>query len=395
MNRRIAHRRWRSAEDFDTGSHDGTAVDDGVLALKSATRIRHYTDPHRDQGAVAYEQASWTSPEVSPGFLLTDLIPSWNASTPPGSWVEVEIAVTMDDGSRTGWYALGRWAETDQDIHPTSVPGQDDHHARVKVDVLTATCPCTVSSYRLRVNLLRRLGSDVTPAVSLLGVTASDVQAGHAVDRSGGGSAFGRVLDVPAYSQQLHRGEHPQWALGGESWCSPTATSMVLGYWGRGPRPEDYPWVAADHQDGFVDYAARHVFDHSYNGAGNWSFNTAYAARFGLTAYVTRMRSMAEAEQFIAAGIPLVVSVTFTEEQLDGAGYGTAGHLLTIIGFDADGNVVSNDPASHQVASNDEVRTTYDRRQFEDAWLARTGGIAYVIHPPDVTPPPPPPEPTW
>ncbi|MGH3333861.1 MAG: C39 family peptidase, partial [Nocardioidaceae bacterium] len=123
--------------------------------------------------------------------------------------------------------------------------------------------------------------------------------------------------------------------------------------------------------------------------------NTAYAARFGLTAYVTRMRSMAEAEQFIAAGIPLVVSVTFTEEQLDGAGYGTAGHLLTIIGFDADGNVVSNDPASHQLASNEEVRATYDRRQFEDAWLARTGGIAYVIHPPDVTPPPPPPEPTW
>jgi hypothetical protein len=110
---------------------------------------------------------------------------------------------------------------------------------------------------------------------------------------------------------------------------------------------------------------------------------------------VTRLRSLTEAEEFIKAGIPLVVSVSFKESKLDGAGYGTNGHLLTIVGFTADGDPVVNDPASHLVASDTQVRVAYDREQFENAWIGHTGGIAYVIHPDDVPLPTAPAEANW
>ncbi|HET9860795.1 MAG TPA: C39 family peptidase, partial [Nocardioidaceae bacterium] len=149
------------------------------------------------------------------------------------------------------------------------------------------------------------------------------------------------------------------------------------------------------HQDPWVDHAARYTYDYNYDGAGNWPFNTAYAARFGLESFVTRLRSLTEAEQFIKAGIPLVVSVSFKESKLDGAGYGTNGHLMTIVGFEADGDVIVNDPASHLIPSNDEVRVVYDREQLENAWIGHTGGISYVIHPESVALPAAPAQANW
>ena len=35
------------------------------------------------------------------------------------------------------------------------------------------------------------------------------------------------------------------------------------------------------HQDPWVDFTARAVYDYHYNGAGNWPFNAAYAASRG------------------------------------------------------------------------------------------------------------------
>ena len=104
------------------------------------------------------------------------------------------------------------------------------------------------------------------------------------------------VLDVPTYSQEMHIGDYAQWDGGGEAWCSPTSTSMVVGY--SAARPEPGRLRLGDHRPPraptrWVDYAARHTFDYAYDGAGNWPFNTAYAARFGLEGFVTRLRDLA------------------------------------------------------------------------------------------------------
>jgi hypothetical protein len=269
----------------------------------------------------------------------------------------------------------------------------------VLIDTLATVNDHTFSDYQLRVNLYRLAGTTDTPSLRTLGAMASSLPDDKKVPASPLGGAEGIVLDVPTYSQEKHIGEYPQWDNGGEAWCSPTSTSMVMDYWDDGPDSSGYPtghgWVDPAFEDPQVDHAARQTFDYNYDGAGNWPFNAAYAATGGLEGFVTRLRSLTEAEQFIKAGIPLVASVSFKKGQLTGAGYGTNGHLMVIVGFDKDGNVVVNDPASHLIPSNDQVRTTYDRQQFENTWVPHSGGVVYVIHPASVPLPPAPAEANW
>jgi hypothetical protein len=374
---------WRVA-DLSDGLHLGTTAGRHGLELADPVGTRAYDDPHADGPRTRdYAWAAWLSPEVTPGHRFTRLVPSWNARTPGDSWLEVEARVSPDGLRWSRWFCLGRWAEGDGEIHPTSVPGQGDEHTAVSTDELVARGTVDWASYQLRVTLLRRPDSTAVPTVSLVGAVAS----GHepALETApGAGPARGTVLPVPAYSQQLHRGQDPHLNHGGESWCSPTSTSMVLGTWGLGPDAGELAWVDPSYADPVVNHAARHVFDHAYNGAGNWSFNTAYAARYGTEAFVTRLCSLAEAELLVAAGIPLVASVSFKREELDGAGYDTAGHLLVVVGFDDDGNVVCHDPASHEIPDNAQVPVVYDRDQLARVWQGSSAGLVYVIRPPDV-----------
>jgi hypothetical protein len=48
---------------------------------------------------------------------------------------------------------------------------------------------------------------------------------------------------------------------------------------------------------------------------------------------------------------------------------------------------VSNDPAA---LSDADVQRTYDREQFEDAWMTSTGGLVYLMYAPGTALPPSP-----
>src|SRR5690606_6997580 len=178
------------------------------------------------------------------------------------------------------------------------------------------------------------------------------------------------VLDVPQLSQNIHRGEYPEFGGGGQVWCSPTSSTMVLYSYGREVPAEELEGIEAPNGDPQVDYAAMRTWDHTYEGAGNWAFNAAYAGTFGVDAFVTRLRSLAEAERFVEAGIPLVVSINFTTEEMPEAGYETNGHLVVLRGFTADGDPVINDPNK---ASNEDVRVVYTRENVERGWKTSTG----------------------
>ena len=93
---------------------------------------------------------------------------------------------------------------------------------------------------------------------------------------------------------------------------------------------------------------------------------------------MTRLRSLAEVERFVEAGIPVVVSLSWKLEDMPEAGYDTNGHLLVIVGFTGEGDPILNDPAAN---SNDNVRSIYTRENFEKVWQESTGGVAYVYHP--------------
>jgi hypothetical protein len=324
--------------------------------------------------------ATWTSPVFSPGFAFTELVASWNAETTASSLVEVDMQASPDGSRWTKWYVMGRWTYDDTVFHRTSVGGQGDSDGYVAIDTFVAG-KVPMTSYRLQVMLTRDTARTATPTVRALGAMASAVPAKLSVPTTRTFSGAATLPHaVPQLSQEIHAGQFPEYDGGGEAWCSPTSTAMVLGYWGQHPSAADMAYIPAGYADPEVDYAARYTFDYHYNGTGNWPFNTAYAARYGLDAFVTRLRSLDEAELFIRAGIPLVASIAVDPNKLDGFLFkGSNGHLLVIAGITADGNVVANDPASTSDAT---VPRVYDRGQFEDAWLNHSGGIVYVIHPP-------------
>jgi hypothetical protein len=286
----------------------------------------------------------------------------------------------LDDGHWAKWYVLGRWAYGDSDFHRTSVGGQGNADGYVAIDTFFAKDHAAVA-YRLQLTLFRRAGSTATPTVSRLSAVASNLT--NQKNRFPSSTTLkGQAIDlgVPQYSQEIHHGEYPQYDNGGEAWCSPTSTAMVIGYWGEkyAPTAAETTWVGFP--DPWVDYTARYVFDYHYDGAGNWPFNTAYAAARGLVADVTQLHDLREAETFVKAGIPLVASIAFTSNKLDGADIkSTNGHLAVIEGFTGDGSqVIVNDPASPDNAG---VKHFYDREQFERAWIPASGGIVYVIRP--------------
>ncbi|MFC4148947.1 C39 family peptidase [Micromonospora mangrovi] len=384
--------------DWRGGTHQGTYAVPGHRAgitIGEPVGTIAFTDEHT--GATrTWEYATWTSPEQQIGFDATELVSSWNAETPTGTWIQVELHGTYNTGAQTPWYVMGRWASGDQDIKRATLDGQGDPWSSIWTDTFSiddAKAGVLLRSYQLRLTLYRAPGQTASPVVRMLGAMASNVPDRFTVTPSKGGIAWGTELPVPRYSQNIHKGQYPEYDNGGEAWCSPTSTEMVVEYWGRKPSAEETAWVDPTYADPTVDHAARMTYDYEYEGAGNWPFNTAYAASFpGLDARVTRLHSLDEVERFIKAGIPVVTSQSFLASELDGANYGTAGHLFVVVGFTADGDVIVNDPAS---SSDAEVRNVYKRSQFEQIWLRTkrhrangsvaggSGGIAYLIKPAD------------
>ena len=147
------------------------------------------------------------------------------------------------------------------------------------------------------------------------------------------------------------------------------------------------------YQDPWVDYAARNTYDANYTGTGNWPFNTAYAGRFGLEGFVTRLRSLNEAERFIAAGIPLVFSLSFKKGRSPGSTYGTNGHLLVARRVHRHRAAGPQRPGLAAAATPTSARPWAAPSSRRHGWTP--AAACYVIHPASVAPPAPPSQPNW
>ena len=158
----------------------------------------------------------------------------------------------------------------------------------------------------------------------------------------------------------------------GKVLCSPTTVSMLLNFWAkRLERPELDPPVPE---------VAAGVYDVAWKGTGNWCFNMAYAGSFtGIRAYVTRLGDVSEIETWIAAGIPVGLSLDY--DRLRAKGPGPNGHLVVCVGFTATGDVVINDPGT-----SEHVRKVFPRANFVDAW-SYSHNTVYLIYPENVATP--------
>jgi hypothetical protein len=361
--------RWRSGDGaFSDWERDGLQLgSSGTLQLDPGT-AEMGTDPfspgsyfgHNFYNGGAYWVGEASSPVMTAPISFGEAVAAWNADTPQGTWMETLARVRL--GERwTGWYNMGVWAAGTDAVARHSVSQQNDGDGRVAVDTLVVTNQSApVEAYQLKVRLFSADGV-ATPSVRNMSFAFSETLS--TTDLPPGNPAlWDTVLPVPECSQMVY----PD---GGTVWCSPTSTAMVLKYWLNDDGPCE-PDVRA---------AVAGVYDWLYDGHGNWPFNTAYAATQGLEAYVARFTSLAQLEEWIAADVPVVFSLAWGVGELTGAPLPSSdGHLMVLVGFDAAGNPVLNDPAA---ASNDSVRRTYLRREFEPLWLEHTNGTVYLIYP--------------
>jgi hypothetical protein len=143
---------------------------------------------------------------------------------------------------------------------------------------------------------------------------------------------------------------------------------MMLWHWANQMKQPDL--------DRDVPIVAENVMDPNWPGTGNWPFNTAYAGSLpGIKAYVTRLASVSEIEDWTDAGIPVVTSVSSAMLKGKPAKEPNDGHIVIVVGFTETGDPVFNDPGRSK-----EIRQVYRRADFERAW-ASSGNTVYLIYP--------------
>jgi uncharacterized protein YvpB len=305
---------------------------------------------NRTNGAV-----SVTSPEIEPPMFWDELVVSWNVESGPGVVVRVEASAVTTNGEPTRFYRLADWTPDNLAEPRRSPPEERDAYGRIDVDTLRLTRPAKAA--RVRVTLEKTL--PVTAKLTHVELAFRNRKA-----------PFSKTLvealaplDVPELSQA----DYPEQ----RGWCSPTSVAMVLGYWAE---KLDRPELAKD-----VPEVARGVFDRNYNGTGNWSFNAAYAGSFpGMRATVVRLETLEDIRGWLARGVPVVLSGPYSL-LANNPKASSAGHVIVVVGFTKNGDVIVNDPWAVR-ARGQAVRRVYDREHVESAW-ARSGHTVYLIRP--------------
>jgi hypothetical protein len=300
-------------------------------------------------------QVVLTSPPVSADIEWTEAVLSWNAATPPGTGLKLEVR-RLEPAPATRFYVMGWWS-SDPAGHPReSVPGQKDEQGEVQTDTLVLTQAGRVAQVRVTIT---GDGNRATPDLAFIGLSLLDPRS-TPEPLPPNRAAWGHELAVPERTQVIY----PE---GVSAWCSPTSLAMLLAYWGKTTgRPE---------LDLEVPVVARAVNDPRWPGTGNWSFNMAFAGSLpGMRAYVTRLSDVAELEDWIAADVPVAVSLAYNllrglpRDRSDG-------HLVVVRGFTATGDVVVNDPGTGK-----EIRRVFPRQNLVRAWAVSEHTV-YLVHP--------------
>gem|GEM_PF-2373243 len=268
---------------------------------------------------------------------------SWNGRIPAGDEELLELRALVGD-DWTPWFAMVRV----RGDGVSSVPAPPDPSGRVVVDTLELFRPAR--ALQIRVTPAK------APAFTSIGVTTWTC--GVAETRLAVSAAWpAKVLPVAERSQQSERPEIAPRI------CSPTAVAMALEFLGKSVSTAEI---------------AKRVHDAASDAYGNWTANASVAGSLVGEAFVVPCSGFYPLQAEIAAGRPVVIRLVFGKGELEGAPIEeTEGHLVLVVGFTEWGDVVVNDPAAQPTT----VRRTYSRGEFDNAWLRRGEGVAYVFRP--------------
>ena len=327
----------------------------GQSRFSHFTGLSDFSDFTRSQNGSG--ETVWLSPRIKSPVAWDQLVVSWNAAAPTGTFLKIQASASSF-AHATKFYPLGLWSP-DNGIFPrTSVAGQMDADACVKVDTFVLNHPA--KSVQIRLTLGRTNGA--LPALKFLGLSFCNSRITPPVPPPNR-AAWGKIIPVVERSQQ----SYPD----GGGWCSPTSLSMVLTHWGSESNRADWNLDAPE--------VAAGVYDRQFKfHTGNWSFNTAFAGSLdGMRAYVTRFSDISELEDWIAAGIPVIISARYDLLQ-DGRPDDFSGHLTVCRGFTENGDLVINDPWTDLKVES--VRHIYKRENVRRAW-ATSHNTVYLVYP--------------
>jgi len=342
-----------------TDSAEGFAAGEmKFVKVVSESPARIVLDDTRERTYPRY--GTWTSPELKAEFEFTEVIPSWNASTPPNTGVMFEVrARDAATGNWTPWLYIGRWGRVlENDKRAVSCDWGTVH-----VDTLVLDRPADAFQIRARLESFD-LDRSVNPSVRRITVSYSgrvDDDARRAAlspPVNLDGLAWARDLDVPFRPQGIEatniRG----------SICSCASTTMVMSFCGV-DRPTAENALA--------------IYDDEHDIFGNWNRATQRAGELGLDAWLQRFRNWDQVKAVIAQGTPVIAAIKFEKGQFPSALYQeTDGHLIVIRGFTPEGDVIVNDPASKDKGE----RAIYKASELAVAWFNNAGGVGYVIRRP-------------
>lgn len=334
-----------SGRGWSAGRFEGTQLKDQRLTLADAAPV-----------------GTWVlaMPAAPEGAAFDRFLPSLNAEPwPEGSSLRLRVRFRVRPRGFKGpvwtsWFPLGVYGRSQ--TLPSSERAPSSHGVSLETDVITSKTPllggevrCVLVRGRGGAPRLRRLIVDQWRRVEKAPLPP---RVAH--------PAWGRVNPAP---------ERAQGWLGpplASRTCSPTSLGMVLALNGKSCTTLE---------------VAEGVFDKAGDIYGNWCFNAAYAGSRGLRAAARHLTSWRLVEDEIAAGRAVVISHRYAKGELsDGAVVATVGHLIALVGFTKEGDLVVHDPAGN-TRQGRPIRRVYKRDELWKTWQHNHEGVAYVVQP--------------
>ncbi len=299
------------------------------------------------------------SPVVQASKPQNRWVPSWNLLP-----TSCEVTISMRWGNEMGWTGWKR----------KFVVGPNEAWSIASAEQHEADEPTCLQSVPAPIRCQLRLHLPGHADIRTLALTHYQEGEKREFDCEPS-EAWGFEHEVPTFSQLNEDGRigcYPYSKDGrvGNLICSPTSLAMVYSIWG---------WWGYHIPPVTV---AQRTYDRTTQLYGVWALNAGSAYPLvGTECYVASLSTISQLEEEVLQGVPPVASIAWEEGQLNNASQSSSkGHLVAVIGFTQQGDVVVNDP---NVTQEMAVRRVLRRDEFFAAWQRRSGAT-YIFRWPQV-----------